>query len=91
VSSVFLELNFFSRFKQNFPVTQTFLFLDVEKRSHYSVGSFSGLSGPPPPALVKKEAAQSAFRLLDSYKPNTENLEGHLNIYKDFQEIMNLL
>jgi hypothetical protein len=26
--------------------------------------------------------------MLDSYKPNTGDLEGHLKIYKDFQEIM---
>jgi hypothetical protein len=32
----------------------------------------------------RKVAAKSAFRLLDSYKPNTEDLEGHLKIYKDF-------
>jgi hypothetical protein len=31
---------------------------------------------PPLPAMVKKEAAQSAFRMLDSFKP------------KDFQGVM---
>jgi hypothetical protein len=36
---------------------------------------------PPLPALVKKEVAQSAFRLLGSYKPSTGHLEGDLRIY----------
>jgi hypothetical protein len=33
---------------------------------------------PPLPVMVKKEAAQSAFRMLDTNKPNTEYLQGHL-------------
>jgi hypothetical protein len=37
--------------------------------------------------LVKKEAAQSSFRLLDSYELNTGDLERHLKIHRDFQEI----
>jgi hypothetical protein len=45
---------------------------------------------PPLPVMVKKEAAQSAFRTLDTYKPNTENMQSHLRVYKDFQEIMEL-
>jgi hypothetical protein len=28
------------------------------------------------PALVKKKAGQSAYKLLDSYKPNTGDFEG---------------
>jgi hypothetical protein len=32
---------------------------------------------PPLLGMVKKEAAQSAFRMLDTYKPNTENMQGH--------------
>jgi hypothetical protein len=31
-----------------------------------------------------------AFRMLDTYKPNTEDMQGHLRVYKDFQEIMEL-
>jgi hypothetical protein len=57
-----------------------------EKRSDYSIGSYAG----PLPALIKKEAEQSAFRLLDSYKSNTGDLKRHQKIYKDFQEIMDL-
>jgi hypothetical protein len=45
---------------------------------------------PPLPVMVEKKAAQSAFRLLDTYKPNTEDMQGHLRVYKDFQEIMEL-
>jgi hypothetical protein len=44
---------------------------------------------PPLPGMVKKEAAQLAFRMLDTFKPNTEDMQGHLRVYKDFQEIMN--
>jgi hypothetical protein len=40
--------------------------------------------------MVKKEAAQSAFRMLDTYKPNTVDMQGHLRVYKDFQEMMEL-
>jgi hypothetical protein len=50
-----------------------------EKCCFYSVGSFARLASF---ALVKKDAAQSPFRLFDSYKPNTGDLEGHLNIYR---------
>jgi hypothetical protein len=28
--------------------------------------------------------------MLDTYKPNTEAIQGHLRAYKDFQEIMEL-
>jgi hypothetical protein len=35
---------------------------------------------PPLPAMVKKEAAQSAYRMLDSFKPNTGDMQGHLKI-----------
>jgi hypothetical protein len=45
---------------------------------------------PPLPVMVKKEAAQSAFIMLDTYKPNTEDMQGHLRVYKDFQDIMEL-
>jgi hypothetical protein len=45
---------------------------------------------PPLPVMVKKEAALSALRMLDTYKPNTEDMQGHLRVYKDFQEIMEL-
>jgi hypothetical protein len=38
----------------------------------------------------KKEAAQSAFRMLDSFKPNTGDMQGHLRIYEDFQGVMDL-
>jgi hypothetical protein len=34
--------------------------------------------------MVKKEAAQSAFRMLDSFNPNTADMQGHLKIYGDF-------
>jgi hypothetical protein len=37
-----------------------------------------------------KEAAQSAFRMLDSHKSNIRDMQEHLKIYKDFQNIMNL-
>jgi hypothetical protein len=43
---------------------------------------------PALPAMAKKEAAQSAFRMLDSVKPNNGDMQGHLRIYEDFQEIM---
>jgi hypothetical protein len=33
---------------------------------------------PPFPVMVKKEAAQSAFRMLDTNKPNTEDIQGQL-------------
>jgi hypothetical protein len=45
---------------------------------------------PSLPAMVKKEAAQSAFRMLDSFKPNTGDMQGHLKIYEDFQGVMDL-
>jgi hypothetical protein len=41
-----------------------------------------------PPAMVKKEAVKSAFRILDSFKPNTGDMPGHLKIYEDFQGVM---
>jgi ribonuclease HI len=43
---------------------------------------------PPVPAVVKKEAVQSAFRILDSFKPSARDMQGHLKIYKDFQGVM---
>jgi hypothetical protein len=43
---------------------------------------------PPLPVVVKKEAAQSAFRMLDSFKCNTGDMQGHLKIYEDFQGVM---
>jgi hypothetical protein len=36
------------------------------------------------------EVAQSAFRMFDSFKPNTEDMQGHLKIFEDFQGIMDL-
>jgi hypothetical protein len=39
--------------------------------------------------MVKKEAVQSAFRMLYSFKPNTEDIQGHRKIYEDFQGVMN--
>jgi hypothetical protein len=39
---------------------------------------------------VKKEAAQSAFRMLDSIKPNTGDMQGYLMIYKISQNIIDL-
>jgi hypothetical protein len=47
---------------------------------------------PPLPVMVKKETAQSASRVFDTYKPNTEDMQmqGHLRVYKDFQEIVEL-
>jgi hypothetical protein len=42
--------------------------------------------------LVKKEAAQSTFRLLDSYELNTGDLERHLKIFQEiYGESMALL
>jgi hypothetical protein len=40
------------------------------------------------PAMVKKEAAKSAFRMLDSFKSNTGDMQGYLKIYEDFQGVM---
>jgi hypothetical protein len=45
---------------------------------------------PSLPDTVKKEAAQSAFRMLDQIKPKAGDMQGHLEIYKDFKEIMEL-
>jgi hypothetical protein len=45
------------------------------------VGSHVDL--PPLPAKVEKEAAQSAFRMLDTFKPNTGDMQAHLEIYED--------
>jgi hypothetical protein len=33
-------------------------------------------------------AAQYTFRMLDSFKPNTGDMQGHLKIYEDFREVM---
>jgi hypothetical protein len=41
-------------------------------------------------AMVKKEAAQTAFRMLEDYKPNTRDMQGHLKIYLNFRELMDL-
>jgi hypothetical protein len=46
---------------------------------------------PPLPAMVKKKAAQPAFRMLDSFKPNTGDMQGHLKIYEDFQRVTDAL
>jgi hypothetical protein len=43
---------------------------------------------PPLPAMVIKEAAQSVFIILDSFKQNTGDMQGHLKIYEDFQGVM---
>jgi hypothetical protein len=43
---------------------------------------------PPLLAVVKKMAEQSAFRMLDPFKPNTGDRQGYLKIYEDFQGIM---
>jgi hypothetical protein len=45
---------------------------------------------PPLPDMVKKEAAQTAFRMLNDYKPNTGDMQRHMKIYKDLREVMNL-
>jgi hypothetical protein len=39
----------------------------------------------PLPDMFKKDAAQSAYRILDSMKPNTEDMQENLKIYKNFQ------
>jgi hypothetical protein len=45
---------------------------------------------PPLHDAVKKEAAQSAVRMLDEIKPKAGGMQGHLGIYRDFKEIMEL-
>jgi hypothetical protein len=45
---------------------------------------------PSIPDTVKKEAAQSAVRMLDEIKPKAGYMQGHLEIYRDFKEIMEL-
>jgi hypothetical protein len=45
---------------------------------------------PPLPAKVEKEAAKSAFRTLDSFKPSTGDMQGHLKVYEDFQGVIDL-
>jgi hypothetical protein len=42
----------------------------------------------PLPVMVKKVAAQFAFRMLDSVKHNTLDMQGHQKIYEDFQRVM---
>jgi hypothetical protein len=37
---------------------------------------------PPISDMVKKEAEQTAFRMLKDYKPNTGEMQGHLKIYE---------
>jgi hypothetical protein len=37
---------------------------------------------------INKEAAQSAFRMLDSFKPKTGDMQGHLKIYENLQRVM---
>jgi hypothetical protein len=41
----------------------------------------------PLPTMEKKEATQSTFRMLDSFKPNTGDMQEHLKIYEDFQGV----
>jgi hypothetical protein len=41
--------------------------------------------------MVKKESAQSAFRMLDSFKTNTADMQEHLKIYEDFEGVMEQL
>jgi hypothetical protein len=45
---------------------------------------------PSLPDTVKKEAAQSAVRMLDEIKPKAVDMQGHLEIYRDLKEIMEL-
>jgi hypothetical protein len=45
---------------------------------------------PSLPDTVKKDAAQSAVRMLDEIKPKAGDMQGHLEIYRDFKEIMEL-
>jgi len=45
---------------------------------------------PPLPDVVKKEAAQTAIRMLDEINPKLGDMQGHLGIYTDFQQIMEL-
>jgi hypothetical protein len=40
--------------------------------------------------MVKKEAEQSAVRMLDEIQPKAGDMQGHLEIYWDFKEIMEL-
>jgi hypothetical protein len=60
-------------------------------KSAPSIALEAMLDLPPLPAMVKKEAAQFALRILNSYKPNTGHMQGHLKIYEDLQEIMDQL
>jgi hypothetical protein len=53
-------------------------------KSAHKIALEAMLDLPPLQAMVKKEAAQSAF------KPNTEDMQGHLKIYEDFQGVMDL-
>jgi hypothetical protein len=41
---------------------------------------------PSLPDMVKKEAAQSANRILDEIKPKAGDMPGHLEIYRDFKD-----
>jgi hypothetical protein len=45
---------------------------------------------PSLPDTMKKEATQSAVRMLDEIKPKAGDKQGHLEIYRDFKEIMEL-
>jgi hypothetical protein len=45
---------------------------------------------PPLPDTMKKEAAQSAVRMLDEIKPKAGDMQGHLEIYRDFKDIIEL-
>jgi hypothetical protein len=45
---------------------------------------------PPLPDTVKNEAAQSTVRLLDEIKPKAGDMQRHLDIYRDFKEIVEL-
>jgi hypothetical protein len=55
-----------------------------EKRYNFCVGSHAR------PSAITSNGKTDAFRMLDTYKPNTEDMQGHIRVYKDFQEIMEL-
>jgi hypothetical protein len=45
---------------------------------------------PSLPDTKKREVAQSAFRMLDEIKPKAGDMQGDLEIYRDFKENMEL-
>jgi hypothetical protein len=57
------------------------LFDDTARIEHYRINE----NLTPLPVMVKKEAAQSAIRMLDSFILNTGDMQGHIKIYEDFQ------